>query len=244
MKYVVKIDEFSGPLDLLLHLIKKSDINIYDISIEKITEQYLDYINQMEKLDIEIASEYLIMASELILIKSNSLLPNNKSEEEIDETDEELTKENLINRLIEYEKYKKITKDFKELENKRQDIYTKAPSKLEEITHTKIINDTNIGIDDLIDAFSKYIERKELEKPINTKITNKEYSVKKRKYDIKKYLQTKKKAEFKELFDKYNKSYIIVTFMSILELAKEEEILLTQDGNFNNIYIELKNINN
>ena len=107
MNYVVKIDEFSGPLDLLLHLIKKSNIDIYDISIEEITEQYLEYINQMEKLDIEVASEYLIMASELMLIKSASLLPNNNDTEEYEYIDEEISRENLINRLIEYEKYKK-----------------------------------------------------------------------------------------------------------------------------------------
>ena len=244
MNYVVKIDEFSGPLDLLLHLIKKSNINIYDISIEEITEQYLEYINQMEKLDIEVASEYLIMASELMLIKSASLLPNNNDTEEYEYIDEEISRENLINRLIEYEKYKELTKNFKKLENNRHNIYTKAPSKLENITHTKYINDTDITVNDLLEAFSKFLERKNFEKPINTKITNKEYSVKKRKQDIKKYLQKNKKAEFKELFNIYNKSYIVTTFMSILELAKEDEVSLTQDGNFNNIYIELKNINN
>lgn len=244
MKYVVKIDEFSGPLDLLLHLIKKSDIDIYDISIEEITEQYLDYINQMEKLDIEVASEYLIMASELMLIKSSSLLPQSKDNEEELVEDEEISRENLINRLIEYQKYKELTKDFKKLENERQDIFTKAPSKIESITNKKITNDTDININDLTEAFSKLLERKDLEKPLNTKITNKEYSVRKRKTDIKNYLKINKKAEFKELFNIYSKSYIVVTFMSILELAKEDEVILTQDGNFNNIYIELKNINN
>ena len=241
MNYVVKIDEFSGPLDLLLHLIKKSNIDIYDISIEEITEQYLEYINQMEKLDIEVASEYLIMASELMLIKSASLLPNNNDTEEYEYIDEEISRENLINRLIEYEKYKELTKDFKKLENNRHNIYTKAPSKLENITHTKYTNDTDITVDDLLEAFSKFLERKNFEKPINTKITNKEYSVRKRKHDIKKYLQAKKKVEFKELFDIYNKSYVVTTFISILELAKEDEVILAQEENFNNIYIELKN---
>ncbi len=239
MKYVVNIEEFSGPLDLLLHLIKKSDIDIQDISIEKITEQYLDYINQMEKLDIEIASEYLIMASELILIKSSSLLPNNKDELTDEYIDEEISREKLIEKLIEYKKYKELTKDFKQLEKNRHNIYTKSPSKIESITHTKIVNDTDITIKDLMEAFSKFLERKNLEKPINTKITNKEYSVRKRKNDIKKYLKQKKKAEFKDLFNEYNKSYIVVTFMSLLELAKENEISLKQNNNFSNIYIEL-----
>ena len=240
MNYIVKINEFSGPLDLLLHLIKISDVNIYDISIEEITEQYLEYIKKMEKLDIEIASEYLIMASELLLIKSSSLLPNNNNITE-EENEEEITRENLINRLVEYQKYKELTKNFKTLEKERHDIYTKSPSKLNNITKTKFTNDNNVSVNELLDAFSKFLERKNLEKPLNTKITNKEYSVKKRKRTIKDYLQKEGKTEFKKLFNTYNKSYIIVTFLSILELAKENQINVTQNRNFSNIYIELNN---
>ena len=240
MKYSIKIDEFEGPLDLLLHLIKESNIDMYDISIDEITKQYLDYINSMEELDIEVASEYLVMASELMYLKSKSLLPQTKEENDDTIEDEEVSRENLINRLIEYQKYKELTKDFKKLELDRKDIYTKSPSNLSNITDTKIVNDTDIGIDDLLKAFSMFLERKDKEKPLNTKITNKEYSVKKRKDDIKKYLLTKRKAEFRELFDIYTKSYIVVTFMSILELAKEEQVNLKQENNFDNIYIELK----
>jgi segregation and condensation protein A len=243
MHYNIKIDEFEGPLDLLLHLINNSNIDIYDISIDEVTKQYLDYINAMEKLDIEIASEYLVMASELMLIKSKSLLPSNKEKEELLEEDEEITRENLINRLVEYQKYKELTKNLKVLELERKKIYIKAPSKLDKITDSKIVNDTDIGVDDLVGAFYNFLERIDKEKPINTKITNKEYSVKKRKNDIKKYLLNKidGKACLDELFDIYSKSYIVVTFMSILELAKEEEINIEQKENFANIYIELKN---
>ena len=239
MDYSVKINEFEGPLDLLLHLIKESNIDVYDISVESITKQYLDYINQMEKLDIEIASSYLVMAAELMLIKSKSLLPIEKNDdEEVEELED--TREGLIKRLVSYQKYKELTKDFKNMELARKDIYTKSPSNLSNITDTKIVNDTDIGVEDLLKAFSMFLERKDKEKPLNTKITNKEYSVKKRKNDIKKYLLTKRKAEFRELFDIYTKSYIVVTFMSILELAKEEQVNLKQENNFDNIYIELK----
>lgn len=188
MNYSIKINEFEGPLDLLLHLIKESSIDIYDISIEDITKDYLDYINSMEKLDIEVESSYLVMASELLLIKSNSLLPKEKSELDNEEEDEEITRENLINRLIEYQKYKELTKEFKKLESKRRDIYTKSPSNMTNITDTKLKNDTDISIDDLVEAFQKFLIRKDQEKPLNTKITNKEYSVKLRKKDIKTYL--------------------------------------------------------
>lgn len=239
MDYLIKIDEFEGPLDLLLHLVKESNIDIYDIKIIEITEQYLDYINKMEELNINVASEYLVMAATLMEIKSKSLLPKDDvNEEEVE--DEEVSREALIQKLIDYEKYKEVTKSFKELEVSRREIYTKAPSKLNELTDQRIVNDTNITLDDLMDAFAKYLERKDKEKPITTKVTNKEYSVRKRKNDIKTFLKDKKKALFTELFDEYNKSYVVVTFMSILELAKENDITITQEGNFENIYIELK----
>lgn len=239
MDYLIKIDEFEGPLDLLLHLVKESNIDIHDIKIIEITEQYLDYINKMEELNINVASEYLVMAATLMEIKSKSLLPKDDvNEEEVE--DEEVSREALIQKLIDYEKYKEVTKSFKELEVSRREIYTKAPSKLNELTEQRIVNDTNITLDDLMDAFAKYLERKDKEKPITTKVTNKEYSVRKRKNDIKSFLKDKKKALFTELFDEYNKSYVVVTFMSILELAKEDDITITQEGNFENIYIELK----
>ena len=238
MDYTVKISEFEGPLDLLLHLINISNIDIYDISIDEITKQYLDYINKMEELNINVASSYLVMAAELMELKSKSLLP--QKEENIVEDDEELTRENLINRLIEYKKYKEITKDFKSLEQERRKVYTKAPSKINDIVDIKIVNDTDITLDDLLKAFEKFLERKNMEKPLNTKVTNKKYSVKKRKQSIKNYLIEKGKTEFTNLFKEYNKSYIIVTLLTILELSKENEITITQKSNFDKIYLELK----
>jgi len=239
MDYLIKIDEFEGPLDLLLHLVKESNIEIKDIKITEITEQYLEYIRKMEELNINIASEYLVMAATLMEIKSKVLLPEDKTKIEV-EDEEEVSKESLIQKLIDYEKYKEITKSFKELEVSRKEIYTKAPSKISEITNQKIVNDTNVTLDDLMEAFTKYLERKDKEKPITTKVTNKEYSVRKRKASIKEYLKEKKQVIFTDLFTEYNKSYIVVTFMSILELAKEDEIILKQEENFDNIYIELK----
>ena len=240
MDYLIKINEFEGPLDLLLHLVKESNIDINDIKIIEITEQYLDYIHKMEQLNINVASEYLVMAATLMEIKSKSLLPVDSVKNDTEEDEKKASREALIKKLIDYEKYKEITKSFKELEVSRKEIYTKAPSKISEITEQKLVNDTDITIDDLMEAFTKYLERKDKEKPIITKVTNKEYSVRKRKNDIKEYLKNKEKALFTELFSEYNKSYIVVTFMSILELAKEDEITLTQESNFDNIYIELK----
>ena len=239
MDYSVKIDEFEGPLDLLLHLIKEDNIDIYDISIDKITKDYLDYINKMEELNINVASSYLVMASELMEIKSKSLLPSNKKEE-VSENEEEVSRERLISKLIEYKKYKEITSSFKELESLRKEIYIKSPENIKNYIDEKITNDNDISVNDLIKAFSLFLERKKLEKPLNTKITNKEYSVKERKSSIRNILKERKKLEFTELFNEYNKSFIVVTFLSILEMTKDNEIDLKQEDNFSKIYIESK----
>ena len=239
MNYSIKINEFEGPLDLLLHLIKQSNIDIYDIEISEITKQYLDYINKMEELNINVASSYIVMAAELMEIKSKSLLPKKEEEEETDD-EEIISKENLINKLIEYKKYKEMAPSFKELETNRQNIFVKSPEKLNNYLDEKITNDGDASVDDLIDAFKKFLERKNLEKPITTKITNKEYSVKERKHNIKNILREKKKVLFTELFEEKNTGFIIVTFLSILEMTKEKEIIIKQDINFSDISIELK----
>ena len=123
MDYIIELDKFSGPLDLLLHLIKESNIDIFDINIKDITEQYLEYINKIESMNLNVASEYLVMAAELIEMKSRILLPRN---EDIESDDyEEDPREELIRRLIEYKNYKEITPELKELELKREEYYTK-----------------------------------------------------------------------------------------------------------------------
>ena len=224
MNYNIKIDEFEGPLDLLLHLIKQSNINIVDIEINKITEQYLDYLNKMGELNINIASSYLVMAAELIEIKSKSLLPNQEESKEEDE--EEISKENLINKLIEYQKYKDMATKFRELETERKQIFIKPPEKISNYINVKEINNNDHTVDDLVEAFKKFLERLDNEKPLTTKITNKEYSIKTRKQNIKKILQEKSKVLFTELFTENNISFIIVTFLSILEMTKENEIII------------------
>lgn len=235
MDYNIKIDAFEGPLDLLLHLIKEKNVDIYDISIEEITKSYLDYINKMEELNINIASSYLVMAAELMEIKSKSLLP--KVENEEDNEEEEVSRENLINKLVEYKKYKEMTEVFKELEINRNNIYIKPPENINNYVNNEIYNE-EIEIDKLVKAMKNFLNRKELEKPLKTKITNKEYSVKERKNSIRNIIRNKKRVEFTELFEEYNKSYIAVTFLSVLELAKEHELKISQDKNFDNIFIE------
>ena len=238
MELDLKINEFEGPLDLLLHLIKESKMNIFDIKIEEITNQYLKYIETQEKMNLEIDSEYLVLASELIEIKSRMLLPNKKDMDE-DEYEEDL-RENLINRLIEYKKYKDMIDTFKVLEEERQDIFTKEPINLSEYRTEEVTNDGGLSLDDLLNALNNFLKRKEDEKPISTKITKKEISVKDRTVQIRNILSKKKKVSFYDLFEVKTKEYVVVTFLSILEMAKYGEINIVQEGNFDNIVVNLK----
>lgn len=230
------IGDFEGPLDLLLHLIKKSKMEIFDIEISEITKEYLNYIKEMTDMNLDIASEYLVMAAELIEMKSRKLLPNKKDEEEKEE--DENPEEELKRRLIEYKKYKESTEVFRNLEENRANYYTKAPESLKQYSSEKLENDGSVGIFDLLDAFQKLLERQEYNKPKNTKITRKELSVKERVVKIREILKEQKKVKFTSLFDDFSKSYVVVTFLSVLEMAKNREITLKQDNNFSDIYLE------
>lgn len=237
MEYEVKIDAFEGPLDLLLHLIKESKVDIWDIKIVDITDQYLNYIRSMERLNLNIASDYLVMASELMEMKSKLLLPRTKLEEE---TEEEDPREKLIQKLIEYQKYKDMTKNFKELEENRHEFYTKPPESLKEYAEEGVITNTDLSLDDLMKAFQKFLERKEAEKPLATTVTKKEITVEERRTSIKKILKEKKKVDFFELFDVLTREYIVVTFLAVLEMAKKQELTIYQENNFDNIICEVR----
>ena len=233
----ILIGDFEGPLDLLLHLIKKSKMEIFDVEISEITKEYLNFINEMNEMNLDIASEYLVMAAELIEIKSRKLLPNS-DEDEDSENEEENPEEELKRRLMEYKKYKESTQEFRSLEEKRFAYFTKAPESLQKYSKEKLENDGSVGINDLLEAFQKLLERQEYNKPVNTKIARKELSVKERIVKIRDILKEKKKIEFTSLFDDFSKPYVVVTFLSVLEMAKNKEITLKQDNNFGNIYLE------
>ena len=230
------IGDFEGPLDLLLHLIKKSKMDIFDIDISDITNQYINYINEMSELNLDIASEYLVMAAELIEMKSRKLLPGKEEDEENEEMIN--PEEELKRRLAEYEKYKESTEVFRNLEEKRTSYYTKAPESLKQYSEEKLENDGSVGVMDLLDAFQKLLEREQFKRPLNTKIARKELSVKERVVKIREILKEKKKVNFVELFDDFSKPYVVVTFLSVLEMAKNKEITLKQDNNFSDIYLE------
>ena len=231
-----KINDFEGPLDLLLHLIKESKMDIMNIEIEVITDQYMNFLKEQEKMNLEVSSEYLVLASELLEIKSKLLIPNNKIEETEEEAD---PREELINRLLEYEAYKNITKVLQEKELLRKDIYTKYPENINNyIPEDKEIH-SDVSLDDLINAFQKYYQRQIDNRPLNTKVTLKEISIASRRSDIRKLLKSKKKLSFRELFPVVSREYIVATFLAILEMAKNRELFITQNDTNDDIICEV-----
>ena len=230
------INDFEGPLALLLHLIKESKMDIMNIEIEKITKQYMDFLNKQESMNLEVSSEYLVLASELLEIKSKLLIPNNKEAE--DEVEED-PREELINRLLEYQAYKDITKLLQDKEMLRKDIYTKIPENINNYIEESSEIHADVTLDDLVNALQKYYQRKADSKPLNTKVTVNEISVSSRRHDIKSILKKKKRISFFELFPIASKEYIVATFLAILEMARNKELVIKQDNNFDDIICEV-----
>lgn len=243
LQYHVKIDAFEGPLDLLLHLINRLEIDIYDIPVKEITEQYMLYIHTMQELELDIASEYLVMAATLLSIKSGMLLPKQEEElfdEEFGEEPEEDPREELMRRLIEYRVYKEAADDLRELEEDRSQVYTKAPSDLSEYG-TQVVNQTNsldVTLYDMLGAFQKMLRRKKIQKPMQTKIARQEIPIDKRMDEILKDLHEHPgRRRFVDLFPSNSKDHLVVTFLAILELMKSHMILIEQENNFSDIFI-------
>ncbi len=238
MNIEFKINEFEGPLDLLLHLIKESKMDIMNIEIEKISEQYMAYLDSQEKMNLEIASEYLVLASELIEIKSKLLLPNVKVEHDGEEVTED-PRDELVKRLLEYQAYKEITKVLHEKEEIRSMIYTKTPENFANYSDGKVEVKVTYEVEDLVNALKNYLARKKDSKPFSTKVTINEISVSSRRHDIKNILKNKRRISFFELFPVASKEYIVATFLAILEMAKSSELIIKQEDSFGEIICEV-----
>ncbi len=231
MEYNVDLEEFQGPLDLLLDLIKKNNLDIFNIDLTFLTEQYLLKLTEMGKVNLNGSGEYLVIAAELINLKSKKLLPNHQIEDEEEQT--------FINRVLEYKVYRDLGEQFKELTDKRNQMFSKTIS---DMSCYKVENklDEKIKVDLLYEAFINFLKRKEEEKPIIARVIKKEYSISKRMKEIKEILKKNKKINFYDLFKEYDKPFIIVTFVTILEMVKngmieiigtkEEFYLLSKDG--------------
>ncbi len=236
MELDFKINDFEGPLDLLLHLIKESKMDIMNIEIELITKQYMDFLDSQDKMNLEVSSEYLVLASELLEIKSKMLLPSTRHE---DEEEEEDPRDELVNRLLEYQAYKDITRVLQEKELLRKDIYTKSPENINNYVDEVHEIHADVTLDDLISAFQKYYQRKIDSRPLKTKVTVNEISVSSRRHDIKRLLKDKKRISFFELFPVVSKEYIVATFLAVLEMAKSRELVIKQDKAFEEIVCEV-----
>ena len=239
-KYSIKINNFEGPLDLLCHLIDKNKMDIYDINISQITDQYIDYINNMEKMNLDVTSEFLVMASTLLYLKSKHLLPKTQDDEE------EISEEELIRRIIEYKKYKEITKKLKEnyLE------YSKRYFKMqEEIELPKQKIESDFDKDTIPDIYRKLIEKNK--DKINENASNIEkiaivetYSVGNTVKEMYKALIKYKKFTFNKLFSpkKRNKKEVVTAFSGLLEMSRRNKVVTEQEELFGDIEVEKNKI--
>ena len=242
MEYKFCINDFEGPLDLLLHLVKTSKMDIYEIDIRIIIEEYLNFIEQEKNRNIDIASSYLVMAAELIHLKSKMLVNDDTVEENNNDEFHIDSEEDLKRKIIEYEKYKKLTESLEVQRLKRNNFYTKSPMNLSDIIENKNVNFGEVSVDDLVNALKNFKAREKFMKPLSTRITKREYSIEKRINDIRKVLLIRDKVEFLELFNENDKDFLIVTFLSVLTMSKNEEIYLSQENNFKPIMIERREI--
>ena len=235
-KYAIKLDNFEGPLDLLCHLIDKNKMDIYDVKISDIADQYIQYINELESYNLEIASEFLIMASTLLYLKSKSLLPKTTEDEA------ELTEEELLERIIEYKKYKEISKKLKEMYEIYSKRFYKLPEKVE-LPKQKIEAEYNKEI--ITNSYKNLIEKN------NNKINKNKENIEKiavienitvasKVKDIFRELIKKPRFIFNKLFtlSKCNKQEVVTAFSGLLELSRRSKVTATQEELFGDIVVE------
>ncbi|WP_026894077.1 segregation and condensation protein A [Clostridiisalibacter paucivorans] len=242
MEYKIILESFEGPFDLLFHLIEKAEVDIYDIPIAKIADQYIEYIEKMDELDLDITSEFLVMASTLVEIKSKMLLPKQEKEGiqlEFEETD---PREELVRRLMEYKKYKEAAKYLKEKEEIQKTIFYKPKEEIDDFVEdgdaSKLLE--GLKLCDLIKALDSVIKRvNKNNKKINIEeIRRDEITIEEGMHEITLLLKEKKQVEFNDCFkDNTSRANIIVMFISILELMKLKLIKIVQQENFGNIFI-------
>ena len=235
MTYKVQLPVFEGPLDLLLHLIKKEELDIYDIPISKITDQYLEYLKVLEMLDLEIAGEFILMAATLMHIKTKMLLPVDETEEKaLEEAD---PREELVKKLLEYKTFKEAAGELKEMHLRQKDIFTRSPG----IQNTRLqAKEEEDGFEaslfDLITAFTKVL--KEIPRTTFHQVIKDEFTVSDKIHDILHALVAKPAILFHDLFKGVkNKGEIVAIFLALLELVKLKEVLVKQSGPFKEIEV-------
>ncbi|MDD5005208.1 MAG: segregation/condensation protein A [Candidatus Omnitrophica bacterium] len=229
--YKVKLDVFEGPLDLLLYLIKKNEVNIYDIPISKILAQYLEYLELMKMLDLNVAGEFIVVAATLMHIKSKMLLPPDEKplEEELIEED---PRAELVKRLLEYKRFKEAAMLLREKEEYRREHFVRLQKEV--TAEDGVYFEANLF--DLISAFTKAL--KDVPKELFFEVIKDEFTVEKKVHDILHYLVSESKIFLFDLFSRAkNKIEIIAIFLSVLELIRLKEIIIVQKDIFSDILI-------
>lgn len=233
MSYKVKLDVFEGPLDLLLYLIKKEEVDIYDIPIAKITDQYLEYLEFMKLLDLNIAGEFLVMAATLMHIKSKMLLPPDQVEAEAEEDD---PRTELVRRLLEYRKFKEAASELSQMESTQKHFFARVGLSVEEEAKLKRDEFFEATLFDLITAFTKVL--KDIPKEIFHEVIKDEFTVSEKIHDIVHMLVDKPTIFFMDLFKAAkNRIEVITTFLAVLELIRLKEIIIRQHSPFEDIEI-------
>lgn len=237
-KYSIKIDNFEGPLDLLCYLIDKNKMNIYDVNLSNITDQYIEFLNAMEEMNLEITSEFLVMASTLLYLKSKNLLPKQEEEEE------EITEEELIRRIIEYKKFKEISKTLKE----NYKIYSNRFYKgQEEIRLPKQKLEKDYEPEKIPEIYRLLVERNSVKINQNAKNIEKialvdKYTVAEKVRQMYKILAKQKKFIFNKLFtiNKNEKQEVVTAFSGLLEMSRRNKVATSQEEIFGDIVVEKK----
>lgn len=235
-KYAIKIDNFEGPLALLCHLIDKNQMSIYDIHLSEITDQYIDYLKEQEKLNLEIASEFLVMASTLLYLKSKNLLPKQENEEE------EVTEEELIRRIIEYKKFKEISKVLK---NNYLDFSRRYFKGQEEINLPKQKLEKDYQPTLIPEIYKRLVERNSVKLNQNAKNIEKiaitdNYTVASKVKEMFKVLVKQKRFVFNKLFSlkQHNRQEVVTAFSGLLELSRRSKVETSQEKLFGDITVE------
>jgi segregation and condensation protein A len=235
-EYKVKLEVFEGPLDLLLYLIKRDEVDVYDISIERITTQYLEYLETFRMLDLAIAGEFVVMAANLIYIKSRNLLPFHQQPPE-EEVEEEDPRRDLIRQLIEYKKFKDAAFQLHQRELVQEGFIARVPEK-PEFKDADTLLKSEVGIFDLISAFQKVLRKIEARREDLREIFEENFTVSDKIDVILRVVQTDKPIAFSRLFaSAASRTEIVVTFLALLELIRMKQMRVAQDSPFAEIEI-------
>ena len=244
MAYQVQLENFEGPLDLLLFLLQEHEIDIYDIPVALITHQYLEYLELMKLLDLEMGGDYILMAATLIRIKSKMLLPRRLAEEATEEID---PRQELVQRLLEYRRYKEAANVLGNQEDQQIDIfYRPASENWEDITDDMEELDigltNNLNLWDLLQSFKKVIDR--VDNTFDRTIEREAITVEDRMDDIMRQLHNRDGLFFKDLFNEVTRPIIIAMFLALLELIRTRKIAFEQTDNVGEIWLSLQTQDN